>query len=350
MAIKYGQFFRELYRSAALRRQPVNGTFHLTNRCNLSCRMCYIREDFADMPNMGEELSSSAWLEMARQAVENGMTFLLLSGGEVFLRPDFFEIYEPLTRMGLLLSIFSNGTLVTKQIADRLAQAPPSTVEITIYGATAATYEAVTGSPRGFADCCAGIEALLSRGIPLGLKTTLTRFNVKELDAMRQMAHAWRIPLAGSWMLHRRPDGKASEIDSCRLAAEECVAIEATDPVSVRDLCGRSLEEVTKSQNDNFNCFAGNAGFVVTSHGEMHICPNVPFPPVKPLEIGFRPAWEELGQYVLSVPPVSPVCRSCGSRAYCGRCPGWSLGETGTLTEPVPYWCNIARTRMQRYG
>ena len=185
----YGPLVRELHRRAAAQRQPVNGTFELTERCNLACRMCYVRQAPGDGARRAQELPAAAWLDLARQAVDNGMVFLLLTGGEVFLRPDFFEIYTPLTRMGLILTLFTNGTLITEAIAARLAEAPPSRTEITLYGATAATYEAVTGVPGSYARCCAGIEALVKHRVPLGLKSTLTRRNVDELEAMRQMAH-----------------------------------------------------------------------------------------------------------------------------------------------------------------
>lgn len=185
----YGPLVHELHRRAAAQRQPVNGTFELTERCNLDCRMCYVRQSPGDAARRAKELSAAAWLELARQAVDNGMVFLLLTGGEVFLRPDLFEIYTPLTRLGLILTLFTNGTLITESIAARLAQAPPSRTEITLYGATAATYEAVTGVSGSYARCCAGIEALVKHRVPLGLKTTITRQNVGELDAMRQMAH-----------------------------------------------------------------------------------------------------------------------------------------------------------------
>ena len=208
---EYGSLVREMLRRAALDRQPAHGAFELTSRCNLSCRMCYVRQAAGDMTQAAKELPASAWLELARQAVDNGMVFLLLTGGEVFLRRDFFEIYEPLTRMGLVLALFTNGTLITKDIAARLAQAPPSRTEITLYGATAATYEAVTGMPGSFAACCAGIEALVSHRVPLGLKTTITRQNVGELEAMRQMAHNWGVPFSAGWLLSRRPDRTPSE-------------------------------------------------------------------------------------------------------------------------------------------
>ena len=65
--------------------------------------MCYVRQAAGDLTKAAKELPAAAWLELARQAVDNGMVFLLLTGGEVFLRRDFFEIYEPLTRLGLVL-------------------------------------------------------------------------------------------------------------------------------------------------------------------------------------------------------------------------------------------------------
>src|SRR5665811_821470 len=98
----YVPLVTELHRLAAARRQPVNDTFELTNRCNLACRMCYVRHAAGDTAQRPRELSANEWLALAREAMNNGMVFLLLTGGEVFLRPDFFEIYEPLTRMGLV--------------------------------------------------------------------------------------------------------------------------------------------------------------------------------------------------------------------------------------------------------
>ena len=146
----YGPLLKELQRRAAAIRQPVNGVFELTERCNLSCQMCYVRHPARDIAMRSKELSAAEWLTLAHDAVDNGMVLLLLTGGEVFLRRDFFEIYLPLTRMGLILTLFTNGTLVTDRIAQRLGEAPPSLTQITLYGATAATYEAVTGVHGGY--------------------------------------------------------------------------------------------------------------------------------------------------------------------------------------------------------
>jgi radical SAM protein with 4Fe4S-binding SPASM domain len=348
----YGPLVRELHRRAAARRQPVNGLFELTERCNLACRMCYVRQPPGDAARRAGELSAAQWLELARAAKDNGMVFLLLTGGEVFLRPDFFEIYTPLTRLGLILTLFINGTLITESIAARLAEAPPSRTEITLYGATAATYEAVTGTPGSYARCIAGIEALVKRRVPLGLKSTLTRRNVGELDAMRQMAHQWGLPFSAGWLLSVRRDGAASEVQDCRLSAAECVELEATDRASASEWTEAALRESSSGDcgASSFYCQAGKAAFVVNPRGEMNPCLDLTQPAARPLEIGFRAAWEQVQAFVDHSPPLCAACLACDARAYCQRCPAWSQLETGTLTEPVPLLCEIARARKERYA
>jgi radical SAM protein with 4Fe4S-binding SPASM domain len=346
---EYGPLMWELLKRAAQRRQPANGTFELTSRCNLSCRMCYIRALAGNSAVQEKELPASAWLSMAQDAVANGMVFLLLTGGEVLLRPDFFEIYKPLTRMGLILTLFTNGTLITGEVANRLAQSPPSRTEITLYGATSATYEAVTGLPGSYARCCNGIEMLLKHHIPLGLKTVITRQNIGELEAMRQMAQRWGVPFSAGWLLSKRPDGDASDVENCRLSAQDCVTLEATDRASIEEWTEVGLRKPFTDNEGNFYCQAGQAAFVISPSGEMNVCMDLPFPGARPLETGFRAAWEQVQHYVDTAPPPSSACLACDATAYCPRCPAWSAMEMGNLTDPVPYLCAIARARKRRY-
>jgi radical SAM protein with 4Fe4S-binding SPASM domain len=345
------QLMRELQYLASIHRQPVSGIFELTERCNLSCRMCYVRQPASDIAQRSKELSAGQWLELARQAKDSGMVFLLLTGGEVFLRPDFFKIYMPLTRIGLVITLFTNGTLITESIAARLAEAPPCRTEITLYGATAETYEAVTGVLGSYARCCAGIEALIKHHVPLRLKTTLTKQNVHELEAMRQMAANWKLPFSASWLLTARRDNSLSDIEKCRLKVSECVALEATDQATANEWMENSLRETkAKAADDrNFYCQAGKVAFFIDSAGKMNACLNLSQPAAKPLEIGFRSAWEQVQHFVDSAPPLDSACLSCDVRAFCPRCPVWSSLETDTLTKPVPYLCEIARARKERY-
>lgn len=268
-----------------------------------------------------------------------------------FLRADFFELYTPLTRLGLRLALFTNGTCINEAKAARLAEAPPSRTEITLYGATAATYESITGVRGSYAHCCAGIEALIKRRIPLGLKTTVTRQNVHELEAMRQMAHDWGLPLSAGWLLFKRRDGGDSSVAGCRLPAAQGIDLEAADLVCANEWTEAAiLSEASRGNDHTFYCRAGQSAFHVNPRGEMSACVYLSLPAARPLETGFRAAWEQVRACVDSAPPLAPHCMACDVRAYCQRCPAWSVLETGSLVEPVPYVCEIARARKERYG
>lgn len=341
---QYGPLTDELFRCASDRRQPISASFELTTRCNLACRMCAVRHPADDVARRAKELPAAAWLSLANQAVGHGMLFLILTGGEVFLRPDFFEIFEPLTRLGLLIAVRTNGTLISEAVAERLAQAPPNCTTITLYGATAATYEAVTGVIGSYTHCCAGIESLIKCRVPLELKITITRQNVGELEAMRQMAHNWGVPFSGNWLLGKRPDGTPSEVEKCRLSVQDCIKLESTDRISADEWSDVTLMGYATAGDYNFHCLCGKAHFAINPAGEINACLSLPRPAAKPLEVGFAVAWEQVKEYVDSL-RIASVCLSCDARVYCKRCPGWSLTETNTLTEPVPYLCQIARAK-----
>ncbi|MBU1050861.1 radical SAM protein [Candidatus Bipolaricaulota bacterium] len=345
----YGSLVRALHARAAAKRQPVNGTFELTERCNLGCRMCYVRHSAGDVARRAQELSPAEWHELARQAKAGGTVFLLLTGGEVFVRPDFFGIYTPLTRMGFILTLFTNGTLITDEIARRLAEAPPSRTEITLYGATAEDYEAITGVQGSYARCIQGIENLIKHRVPLGLKSTLTRQNVGGLERMREMAHEWGLPFSASWLLSSRRDGAPSDVLDCRLSPLECVELEATDRASATDSLEAAQRESDLVNSENFYCQAGKAAFVVNSNGEMNPCIDLTQPAARPSEVGFDTAWKQVQAFVDTAPPLHTDCLTCEARGFCSRCPAWSEMETETLNEPVPYLCEIAFARKERY-
>jgi radical SAM protein with 4Fe4S-binding SPASM domain len=204
--------------------------------------------------------------------------------------------------------------------------------------------------PGSFARCRAGIEALVRHRVPLGLKSTLTLYNVGELEAMRQMAHNWELPFSAAWLLSKRRDRADSEVEDCRMSARECVALEAADQASASDWTETALRESDPGIDPIFYCQAGKAAFVINSRGEMNPCIDLTQPGARPLEIGFGAAWEKVQRFVDSAPPVSEECAACDARVYCPCCPAWSQLETGTLTQPVPYLCEIARERKKRYN
>lgn len=109
---------------------PIGGTFELTARCNFNCPMCYVHRKENDAEALKQELSTQQWISLARQATDAGMVFALLTGGEPFVRKDFFEIYNAMKAMGLLVSINSNGSMLTGSIMEQLLANPPFRMNI----------------------------------------------------------------------------------------------------------------------------------------------------------------------------------------------------------------------------
>ncbi len=149
----------------AVQRLPVSASLEVTFRCNLRCAHCY-QEHTSPARLAAGELSLAEIQDILDQAAAEGCLWLLLTGGEPFMRSDFLDIYAYAKRKGFVVTLFTNGTLITDRVADFLADLPPLGIEISLYGATQETYERVTGIPGSHARCIEGIERLLSRRLP----------------------------------------------------------------------------------------------------------------------------------------------------------------------------------------
>ncbi len=347
-------FLSKLLNEASKNRQPASGMFELTTRCNLACTMCYVAESACNKAALEKELAAEEWVRIAQDGVENGLVFITLTGGEIFLRPDFFKIYTPIRKMGVILNLFTNGNLITKSAAEKLSESPPNKIEITLYGATQKTYEAVTKNPKGYTLACNGIENLLSAGIKPVLKTTIVKQNMHELEAMREMAHSWGLPFLASWLLTERTDGAISEIKNARLSADEIVELESKDYVSSRELYEIALQynnnDKPKPKEEIFYCSAGKSSFMISASGKMNACLDLPLPAAPVTKIGFKAAWDRVCNYIDESTKNTSTCSTCSLNDFCNTCPAASYLETKTLNEPVPFLCEITQKRKDKYG
>ena len=139
-----------LYEKSARAGIPLSGTFELTPCCNMACKMCYVRKTRAEQEAIGRLRTKEEWLELGQKAKEAGMLYLLITGGEPFLYPEIREVLSGLQKMGLIISINTNGTMIDEEIVDWLKECAPSRFNITLYGASDETYEKLCGNPKGF--------------------------------------------------------------------------------------------------------------------------------------------------------------------------------------------------------
>ena len=140
---------------AAAMHVPFAGTFELTPICNMNCRMCYIRTSFQEMEKQGTMLTAEEWIQIASEARNMGLLYLLLTGGEPLLYPEFDKLYSWLGESGIVVMLNANGTLLTEERADLL---------------------------------------LKERNIPVKLNCSLTPLNFHDLKEMHRIADELGVP------------------------------------------------------------------------------------------------------------------------------------------------------------
>ncbi len=166
-------------------RFPLACQWELTCRCNLHCVMCYT-DCFNRPDRIRQELSTDEILRILHELADAGTVELCLTGGEPLARPDFFVIYEEAVRLGFLLTVFSNGTLIREEEADRFAALRPHGIEISLHGVTQSIFERVTQGPGSYQRCRHAIQLLLERQLPLTLKATAMTLNRAEILEIKQ--------------------------------------------------------------------------------------------------------------------------------------------------------------------
>ncbi len=344
------------------RRALFSFDLEITARCNNDCRHCYIVLPANDRAAQARELTLAEIAAIADQAAELGALWCLLTGGEPLLRDDFADVYLLLKRKGLLVSVFTNATTIRAEHIALFKKYPPRDIEVTIYGATRETYEAVTRRPGSFAAFVRGLDLLCDAGVRVRLKAMALRSNLHEMAAIAAFGRGrtkdfYRFDP----QLHLRFDGdpvRNAEIKQERLTPEEIVALERADEArfgALQKSCDTLInEEFTHIGCDHlFHCGAGNGSFNVGYDGTFRLCSSLwaPGTTVNLRETRLRDAWETLIPRVRDLRSQDPTylatCRRCPIVNLCLHCPAHAHLETGALDGATPYFCEVAHARTR---
>lgn len=353
-----------LFSKASHLRVPLSGTFELSPICNFSCKMCYVRKTKQEVQkNSREMLTMQQWLEIARSAKEKGLLYLLLTGGEPLLWPDFWKLYEELSRMGFLISINTNGSLIDDEAIRRFRATPPAKINITLYGASDETYMSLCGVGNVFSKINHAIDELTKNKIPVKLNGTLTPQNIGDLESCA--AYAKRKGLVYDTVTYMFPplrrDASMIGINE-RFTPEEAArhnlesfrirfgqehyqnklrAIEngAVSPLGLDENCVDLLDE-------KIRCRAGRASFWITWDGYITPCGMMPEPRVDLVENNFEDAWNQLVSNCDTL-KLSSICGKCENKQLCHSCAAMAMAETGSTTGVPRYLCEMVQ-EMQR--
>ncbi len=348
-----------LYSKASKNRIPLGGTFELSPVCNFSCRMCYVRKTKEEMRRMGrEEIPWTKWLKLGQECRDAGMLYLLLTGGEPFLYPHFRELYEALHDMGLLISINTNGTLITEETMTWLRERAPARVNVTLYGASRETYAKLCRNPDGFDRAVHGIELLKAAGIQVVINGSITPENKEDLEAIVAFAKEHRCQAnIATYMFP--PIRREAEATDSRLSPEESGRLNVLKQkyrlgeTEFRRTAKWILDRLHPSacETDNWGqdprepmrCRAGRSSFWIAWDGKMTACDMMEYPlACDPFEEAFESCWTKLSEAVAQTSVLSE-CRDCHLKEICHPCAAAMYAETGDVNKKAPYLCRMSQ-------
>ena len=152
--------------------------WEVTKGCNLRCIHCRATATELMSP---ADLPTKKALNIISQIADFGSPILVLSGGEPLYRQDIFELAEYATSRGLRTALATNGTLVTKDIAEKIKNAGIKRVSISLDGSDAITHDTFRGIPGAFEAAVYGMRNLQELGVSVQINTTIARHNAHQL-------------------------------------------------------------------------------------------------------------------------------------------------------------------------
>ena len=375
-------------------RAPLGGSMELLPLCNMDCKMCYIRLSRQEMEQRGRMLSCDEWLNIAKDAKDNGVLYLLLTGGEPLIYPEFDRLYTTLLDMGFILTVNTNGTLIDEETADLFARHPCKRINVTLYGTDDDTYARLCGNPEGFSQVMRAAGLLKKKGVIFRFNCSVTPENVSQIREIAAIAKEFNVPLeacnymfppvrkgikeTGSCAINSAgkgqkeaksraipPAGEGMEgagrgvPEPVRKESEETGICRMHPPDAARSqleifscrvnrgefLAGvmntmRLLERPVDNTYKGLPCRAGRSGFWMNWKGEMVPCGMFEEPGISLLEHSFGECWD----YIVSETAKIRYCEDCvkcPKRGICKSCGAACLTETGSCSGKPEYLCEM---------
>jgi radical SAM protein with 4Fe4S-binding SPASM domain len=336
----------------------------LTERCNNSCIHCCInlRED--DAAARAREMTTGQVSKVLIEAAALGARSVRFTGGEPLLRPDFADIYLFARRLGLGVVLFTNGRLITPELADLFARIPPlEKIEITVYGMTPESYDAVTMVKGAYEEFRRGVDLLLDRKVPFILKGALlpsNRDQVAAFDAWARtipgMTHPPTYSMFFDLRVRRDSPAKNRQIARLRVPPEEGLAVRSRKRedylAELRPFCAKFMGP---GGSRLFNCGAGKT-VSVDAYGVLQPCLMLRHPDTVydlkngSLDDALTNFFPRLHKWEATNAGYLTRCAQCFLKGLCEQCPAKSWMEHGTLDTPVEYVCQVAHAQAADLG
>ncbi|MFC2171263.1 radical SAM protein [Acidobacteriota bacterium] len=318
---------------------PQTAVLELTYRCNFRCIQCYVLlGDKRDKELTVEELDS-----VMEQLASMGTLYLILTGGEIFVRKDVWEIMDLTRKHRFAVHLFTNGYALTEEIVDRLdGYGNLMGLSISMYGHDSETYEKVTQVRGSYERVKAGIQRLVDRDLNIRIKTPIIETNYCSLDMIREYCDDLDVTYRPTPVITPRDDG-------------------STEPTRYR-IDDETLKDYLRGQDlsylDNRNpkkdvpvCTSGRNQLTIAPDGELYPCIQIRESAGNVREKPLKEMWESGAMDFIRNLTINeiPKCAKCKHLKYCNPCFGLGWTEFGTVKKPSKETCRITKIVREIY-
>ena len=345
-AIEYGEFSARVHETAAADGRIVNAQIELTYDCNLHCVHCYT--DCYNQPALiRRELQYGEIVSIFDQLAALGCVWVCLTGGEIFVRRDFRAIYTSAKQHGFLITLFTNGTVITEAMADYLAEHPPFSIELSCHGGNHTTFDRITQVPGSFQQFLRGVRLLAERGLPIKIKTKAMTVNRDELHEIKALVESFGLPFRVNSVIYPRLDGDLTPT-RYRLSPDDIVALE-TSPDEDAETCRTTAS--APPDDRLYRCGCGTTSVHINAWGQLGACTWTGVPRA---DLRRRTVAEAVAEVFSRIHAAryegQTPCRSCVVHAFCDKMPAAAVPENGDIEQPVEHFCRVAFKRARAIG
>lgn len=332
---------------------PFNAGFELTAKCNLDCIHCYANHD-----RNHRDFTTEEFKYIFDILVDRGLLEVYFTGGEIFMRSDFEELYIYAKKKGVSVVLLSNITMLMQKHIDLFYNYPVELISTTMYGYSEETYEKVTQVKGSYDKFMAALELLRKNNIRFELKFVGMKQNIEDLYRIRDFGRELGVEMVVSLDIHPMSDGTLEPMNY-KIPAEEAFEFDVKDEGRntfwksvARELLSGEIEVRPDRTRKRFSegylypCSIANQFVFITSDYQMQGCVRASYRKYDLRKGSFDEGWKYL-QEQLTYKKSSPafLCKSCEKIRFCEQCCANFAQEYGDEERIDPYYCTIAELR-----
>ena len=330
----------------------------LTYRCNERCIHCYLdHEDHGEMKT--DEIKN-----VLEQLAQSGTLFLTLSGGEIFLRDDLFELLEFARSLHFDISLKTNALLIDAERARKLRALSVRRIQISIYSAEPAVHDAITKVRGSLERTLTAIRFLQAEGLQVKIACPLMKQNLMAYRNVQALAAELGVPYVLDMTITPKMDGDMGLLQ-LRNPVQDLLPIlqdPTLNPPSSSQDSAQTAQLTTGSATssgieshayEDIPCSAGHNSCYISPYGEVFPCVQMPVATGNLRQQRFDEIWfksPEMERVRAVRESQLPVCSKCSIRQYCERCPGLAQMEGGDLLGAYERACDLAELKAGLAG